>query len=271
MFAWDTATHAGRELFRAPQTRSLPEQLTQIAPTVCGTKLVVPVGYGVYVLDAATGATVWRSGRSHPHQAPVSPLPDGSAFLSLTRSLVVGCWNAETGDRVPLPGELGKYGRCGHVECVTGGSVVLTMSNTDGSVTLWDRASGRAVGRCSPGEPWPRPPAVSPDGSAFVTGPAHGARADRDLWVFDLASLQRRALLKTPAGFPKAAFHPAGRVLAVASGKPAVTFWDTITGRKLKAFAPKIGGVRVVAFAPDGQTWCAAGDGRFAVVDTELE
>ena len=62
------------------------------------------------------------------------------------------------------------------------------------------------------------------------------------------------------------AFTPDGRHLATVSNEATVKFWDAATGGLAAEYAWAVGGLRCVAFAPDGSVAAAGGTGKKVVV-----
>jgi WD40 repeat protein len=65
------------------------------------------------------------------------------------------------------------------------------------------------------------------------------------------------------------AYSPDGTRIVSGSEDRLVKVWDTASGTELKSYDWGIGKVRAVAFAPDGFTAAAAGDGVVAVWDED--
>ncbi len=124
----------------------------------------------------------------------------------------------------------------------------------DGSLHLWDRASGRrqqirspeaAVAVADGGL------AVSPDGSWVIA-----VGGDRSLWLWDEKSAAGRILQAVTeiatAPILVVAFSPDGRQLAAGTSDGQIQLWDMVSGQctaVLKAFNNAIDGL---AYTPDG-------------------
>jgi WD40 repeat protein len=269
VLAWDRATHEGRELFRIPKAPDGNVAVWQVAATPCGTRLLVPGRDRVYVLDPVTGNLRKAVRKINYNGLRVSPSPDGTRFLAPTNSGVAALWDATTGERVPVHEPLGKYKNCAHAEFVPGGETVLTLSMAGGVVKLWNLPTGDEVRTFTPGNAGSLPRAMSPDGSAFAVPETPGGwgRRARELWVFDVAAGERRAVISSADPVECVAFHPSGRTLLTADNSRRVVTWNAVTGEPAGVFYPKVGDVGSVAFAPDGLTWYAGGVGRFAAFD----
>lgn len=272
VFAWDRATQEGRELHRFPRGADGPVGVWQIVPTPCGTRVLVPNnGRVLDVPHDGQAKPVWCCDGLTDRGTRVSLSADGTRLMAATRAGVVARWSTKTGQKVLVPGALGKYGSCISATYLPGDATVLTIGLHDPSLVLWNATTGRRLGHCVPERTGSVPNAVSPDGSLFaVVGPTIGYNyGSREVSVFDLAKRERRVVIDL-GELPKAvAFHPSGKILTTADGSRRVTNWNADTGEKLTTVYPKIGDVGSIAYAPDGSVWCAGGVGRFAVFDVD--
>jgi transcriptional regulator with XRE-family HTH domain/sugar lactone lactonase YvrE len=143
---------------------------------------------------------------------------------------------------------------------------LLASGSGDGTVRLWNLATGRLVGaplRAST-RPWVVAVAFSPDGKLLAT-----AGGDGTVRLWD-------PVTGRPAGAPiqaaqtlmvAVAFSPDGKLLATAGGDGTVRLWDPVTGRPagapIQADVGPNGGLNGVAFSPDGTLLASADvDGR---------
>jgi WD40 repeat protein len=129
-------------------------------------------------------------------------------------------------------------------------SLVLTPDNQSvisadlaGSVCLWDRDSGTLTRRFSVSKGHGvHSLALSPDGTLLA--------AAADPFPEDVADRNR---LWAEAGRP-------GSSVTIRDLVGRVSLWELPAGTELHPFAPGPGGVRAVAFAPDGRTLAVGGD-----------
>jgi WD40 repeat protein len=87
----------------------------------------------------------------------------------------------------------------------------------------------------------------------LATGGSDGA-----VHIWDVVRPARRRAL--PGGARGVAFHPAGRLLAVASLVRTVRVWDVRSGRLVRELAGHDEAVNCVAYSPDGRRLASAGD-----------
>ena len=147
----------------------------------------------------------------------------------------------------------------------------VASGSTDGTICLWDAATGRRRLLLTPGSgAGVMAVAFSPDGKTLASG-------DTDAFVrlWDVASGKLRATLagqSPPAPPPQAgaywvrslAFSPDGKLLASGSDPGpdgiVVRLWDLATNQVLASLKGNKGPVMSIAFSPDGST-LAAGSG----------
>src|SRR5262249_27362707 len=151
----------------------------------------------------------------------------------------------------------------------------LLTGGRDGTVRLWNLASGRLLGRPVQHGAWVTAVASSPDGRAILTG---GWDLTARLWD----ARTGRPLsppLKHSDRVVSVAFSPDGRPLLTGVGDDRThltgfgstdgrsgeaRLWDADTGRPLGPPLAHQGFVMAVAFSPDGQTILTGGDDKMA-------
>ncbi len=137
----------------------------------------------------------------------------------------------------------------------------LASSSDDGTVKLWDAATGD-LRRTLTGYPsLVASVAYSPDGKLIAS-----AGFDKNVGLWDAATGKRLGLLKGHTGFLRSVrFSHDGKLLASTGNDMTVRLWDVATraakGEPLKGHT---GILYAVAFSPDGRFVCSAGDDRKA-------
>jgi RNA polymerase sigma factor (sigma-70 family) len=173
----------------------------------------------------------------------------------------------------PLPA--GAVARLGTVRMRHGGTVTavafapgggkVTSASADGTLRVWDAATGKELARFGDHQADVRCVAYSADGRLLASGGDDCAARIRDA----ATGKERLVIDAHPAPVRHVAFSPDGRVLATASGD-AVRLWTAASGRLLhtltdpdaaKGPGPAPAGVVLLGFSPDGGTVFTAGPG----------
>ena len=205
-----------------------------------------------------------------------------------TRRLIFGgsdfqVYEADFAAEKPEPRALG-----GHESYVTGlataGNRWAVSGGYDGRLIWWGLERGDRVRAVEAHAKWIRAVTVSPDGSTIAS-----VADDMVCRLWDAETGSRRQELRgheaiTPHHYPSmlyaCAFTPEGRYLAtgdkvghvvvwdVAAGQPAATLdapgfytWDPVQRRH------SIGGIRTLAFSPDGDRLAIGGIGKIGNID----
>ena len=140
----------------------------------------------------------------------------------------------------------------------------IASGGADGSVRIWDLATGQQRVAFEGHRGWVAGLAVAPDGTWLATGGADGS-----VRIWDLATGQQRAVLKGRSGeVTRLAVAPDGTWLATGGADESVRICDPATGQQRAAFEGHHYGVTGLAVAPDG-TWLATGgaDGSVRIWD----
>jgi WD40 repeat protein len=169
-----------------------------------------------------------------------------------TRSRLVSLWPLpdlpDPALRRVLPGHASPV----TVAAAADGSWLATAAE-DGTVRVWDIATGRERALFKSPARSVAALAAGPDGTWLASGGKGGT-----VRVWDIATGRRRAVLKRPLSSIRAvaaAAAPDGTGLATVSRNGAVRVWDIATGRERALLKSPLGSW-LAALAPDG-TWLA--------------
>jgi WD40 repeat protein len=158
----------------------------------------------------------------------------------------------------------GHTGRVRAVGVAPGGSWLATASE-DGTVRIWDAATGEHRATLVGHTDRVTAVAVAPNGTWLAT-----ASEDGTVRIWDAATGEHRATLVGHTDWVTAvAVAPNGTWLATTSGDKTVRIWDIATGEHRAIRTGHTSTVTSVAVAPDG-TWLAtaSGDGTVRIWDT---
>jgi RNA polymerase sigma factor (sigma-70 family) len=184
----------------------------------------------------------------------VATSPDGTALATGTLGSTISLWDATTGKRV---GDvMGHESWLSFVAFAGPGHTVLS-ADTNGSVRMWDAASGKGLPSPEIEREYTGPVTLSPDRRTLAFGGSPGIR------LYDLAAGRPGPKLK---GHERQlwglAFSPKGDVLAsVAHRDGSVRLWDPATGRELRQIdTPHQNQPRCLAYSPDGKLLATGGE-----------
>jgi WD40 repeat protein/serine/threonine protein kinase len=133
------------------------------------------------------------------------------------------------------------------------GRQVLTGSEGDNAVVLWDVDTGDLVGRFAGLHARVSAVAFSPDGRFVLGGGWDGSLV---VWARDTGDVVRRFEGHT-AGVLDAAFSPDSSRIVSGSEDRSLILWDTSTGEVILQLDGFTDSVNTVAFSPDGRTFLA--------------
>jgi WD40 repeat protein len=148
-----------------------------------------------------------------------------------------------------------------------GDAATLASSSADGTVKLWNPATGRAWATFRTHRA-PRVLAFSPDGGLLATDDADMGSVS--LWDVALECHHTSLWLARPTELAAVTFSADGTGLLAGShnwdlGASGVLQWFCLPRRESVAFRPWPGGVQCLALAPDGRTLAVAGDRHWTV------
>ena len=132
----------------------------------------------------------------------------------------------------------------------------LASAGYDGTVRLWERASGQELACLKGHSGVVRSVAWAPQGQHLAS-----AGDDGTVRLWERASGQELACLKGHSGGVRSvAWAPQGQHLASAGDDGTVRLWERASGQELACLKGHSGWVRSVAWAPQGQHLASAGD-----------
>ncbi len=174
-----------------------------------------------------------------------------------------------------------------HESYVTGVAIAArnaVSGSYDGRLIWWDLETGSKVRAVEAHAKWIRGVAASPDGTLIAS-----VADDMVCRLWDAETGEKRHELhgheaRTPSHFPSmlyaCAFSPDGKHLATGDKVGHVVVWDVATGQPAATFeAPgmytwdptqrrhSIGGIRALAFSPDGTRIAVGGIGKIGNID----
>jgi RNA polymerase sigma factor (sigma-70 family) len=178
------------------------------------------------------------------------------------------------GDPLP-PGAIARMGaiRLRHIKDATSvafspdGKFLITASDYNRTIILWDAATGKELRRFIRDE-YSTPmgvPVFSPDSkrlASLVWGQG-GVR----LWDLATGKEVRSVKIGAPlASSRRLAFSPNGKVLAVPDDDKIIHLLDVAAGTELRHLTEHSEKIESLAFSPDGKTVAAGGDGKTIVL-----
>jgi WD40 repeat protein len=251
-------------------------------------------GRRLYSAGADRTARVWDLETGRP--GPVFTDPSqwmvgagespGGRWVVTASSQMVRVWDRSTGQEVRSMASPGTA----RAALSADGRRLLT-GRWDGTLTVWDVASGAAAARLTEGVSRVRDLAFGPDGKWLLAASAEGSIRHWDLtagvpiralaghrgevhalvvspdrrWaasggedgtarLWELSTGREVISLATGAPVTAVALAPDGTQILTGSDTGAMTLWSVMTGQALRHFPAQLPRVRGIVFAPDGQT-----------------
>ncbi len=223
---------------------------------------------------------------------------DGKALVTCSTSGRVRHWDVQTGQQTeefnvagtsacfalsPDGGRIARADRQRATVCGFGGQIVrelegeagtlsclafspdgthLAGGSQEGTVAVWDLATGKMRGRVE--RPHVRVASLtfSPEGKTVAAGLVPGAEQDAatdSLLLLDVATQKARTLPGHPLGTRAVSFAPDGRALATGGDDGLLKMWDAVSGRERLTVEWHLDCVCSVCFSPDGLALASAG------------
>jgi WD40 repeat protein/serine/threonine protein kinase len=187
--------------------------------------------------------------------------------IALAEQLLAGCPEPRRGwewqycrrlchlESLSIGLDAGGHGQ-GHDLALTPDSTMIASANQDGTITLWDAATGRELRRIGARGAAVFSLAFSPDGATIASGSQDVVK----LW--ETGTGRELRSLRGPAGRVVCVrFSPDGRRLAAGSRSSTIEegrvgegkLWEVATGQELGSFQARYMGSIELVFSPDGQ------------------
>jgi RNA polymerase sigma factor (sigma-70 family) len=135
---------------------------------------------------------------------------------------------------------------------VARGGKILATGDQDGTITVWDVATGNEVATFLGHQKTVRCLAFSPDGKTLTSG-----AEDNTVRLWDVAAKKERAAGEGRVN--AVAFSPDGKTLATGDNDNTVKLWDTAEFKVLATLDGHSARVTALAYAHDGKTLVSGG------------
>jgi WD40 repeat protein len=215
-----------------------------------GQRLVVGGGYGVVLIDVPAGRAYGRFPMHKSYARSITRHPDG-ARIAVAEDRLVILRDLQTGK--VLKELAGHTAPITCLRCSRDGKRLVSASE-DGSVRVWDGATGRPALVFKRHGEVVRDVAISPDGAAVAS-----AGHDNHWRVWDPVSGKERWTYRANGHANSVAFSADGKWLAGGTaGEDLVRIFDAADGRVLHACAGHNALITRLCFSPDGTRLASA-------------
>ncbi len=127
---------------------------------------------------------------------------------------------------------------------------LIATGHADGSIRLWEIATGHEIRRLVGHESLVWSVAYSPDGQSLASG-----SRDKTVRIWDVTTGREQRMIEGHQDTVwSVAYSPDGQSLASGSDDNTIRLWDVATGREHRKIEGHESGVLYVAFSPDGQS-----------------
>lgn len=211
----------------------------------------------------------------------------GIARFPATSRLFYGCSDARVYEVDPILEQPASNELEGHESYVTGVAIagnVLVSGGYDGRLIFWNALTREKIRTVEAHAKWIRGVSASPDGRLVASVSDDMLCKIWNAETGELVHVLAGHELLTPHHYPSmlftSAFSPDGRLIATADKVGHVVVWEVSSGAKLASvetplmytWDPKqrrhsIGGVRSLAFSPDGKLLAVGGTGQIGNID----
>jgi WD40 repeat protein len=196
--------------------------------------------------------------------------PDGNLLAAGAEDNAVRLWDVANGKELHV--DAGHRNRIYQISFAADGKTLISGAR-DGTIRVWDMATCKTLRTIGDQDDRPFRIAVSPDGRLLATGRGD----DEAIFLWDLTTGKERSQLNTgQSGVTALAFSTDGKILAAMDTADRIRLWDGLAGKLLRdrpyPLPPVLGqpdsrgGASSMAFAPDGKSLAAIGQGPSILV-----
>jgi RNA polymerase sigma factor (sigma-70 family) len=259
---WDSQT--------GKQTRSIKHAswLRKAVFSPDGKFLAVAGDWGgkVYLWDLTAAGDKPRWVAPQPMSLAVAFSPDGRKLAGAAWECAVRLWDVATGKEEGAAPAGGHTGWVSAVAALPDRKTVVS-AGSEGAVIVWDAVRGREVRRLVGHGERVQCLAAAPDGKTIASG-----GRDQTVRLWDVAAGREVAKIQAGGSVRGLAFAPDGKRLASASGNDlydgwvlevpghGAAVWEVTTAKPLFRLEGHEGGVKAVAYSPDGKTLATGGN-----------